>query len=159
MTENTPLCRFRAGRLEDVERLAALETRAHAFPWSRAQIRDCLIARYDCWLCELPAEGEGVQETIAGYAIVSRVLDEASLLTLCVDPSWQGRGLGRRLLAFAMEEAKTRGAARLFLEVRASNARAISLYESCAFQRIGRRKDYYQGRNAPEDALVYSRPL
>ena len=39
-----------------------------------------------------------------------------------------------------------------FLEVRASNAAAIQLYESAGFHRAGRRPDYYA--DPAEDAIV-----
>ena len=47
-----------------------------------------------------------------------------------------------------------RGARKMFLEVRRSNMRAISLYESFGFSEIGIRTNYYQGSSLSEDAVV-----
>ena len=51
-----------------------------------------------------------------------------------------------------MEHLKAMGSHCLTLEVRASNAPAIALYEKLGFAEIGRRKNYY--RNPREDALI-----
>ena len=45
-----------------------------------------------------------------------------------------------------------KGVHSLALEVRASNAPAIALYEQLGFQQVGRRPNYY--RNPKEDALI-----
>jgi RimJ/RimL family protein N-acetyltransferase len=49
----------------------------------------------------------------------------------------RGRGLGRRLMAGAIEASRRQGMERIELEVFASNARAIALYESVGFVREG----------------------
>ena len=42
----------------------------------------------------------------------------------------------------------------MFLEVRPSNPRAITLYESMGFNEIGRRPNYYPAKRGREDAVV-----
>ena len=49
----------------------------------------------------------------------------------------QGVGVGRILLAWAIERARQRGAKNLFLGVWESNERAIALYESRGFEKLG----------------------
>lgn len=49
----------------------------------------------------------------------------------------QGVGVGRILLAWATERARQRGAKNLFLGVWEGNHRAIALYESRGFERVG----------------------
>jgi len=49
----------------------------------------------------------------------------------------QGVGVGRILLAWAIERARQRGAKNLFLGVWESNERAIALYESRGFEKVG----------------------
>ena len=55
-------------------------------------------------------------------------------------PAMRGRGIGRRLAEAAIAEAQARGAERIELEVFASNARAITLYERLGFVREGVRR-------------------
>ena len=52
-------------------------------------------------------------------------------------PAVRGRGVGRRLADAAIAAAKAQGAERIELEVFASNARAIALYETLGFVREG----------------------
>jgi diamine N-acetyltransferase len=49
----------------------------------------------------------------------------------------QGVGVGRILLAWATERARRRGSKNLFLGVWEQNARAIAVYESRGFEKVG----------------------
>ena len=53
---------------------------------------------------------------------------------------YRGRGLGRALLEGTLERARAAGLLRVELEVYASNAVAIALYERCGFRHEGRRR-------------------
>ncbi|MFT3722582.1 MAG: GNAT family N-acetyltransferase [Hyphomonadaceae bacterium] len=54
-----------------------------------------------------------------------------------VSQARQGVGVGRILLAWAIERSRQRGAKNLFLGVWESNDRAIALYESRGFEKVG----------------------
>jgi len=143
---------MRAMRLEDVETVCALEDRSYEFPWSAGIFSDCIKAGYPCWvLCE--------NEAIIGYAILSMGAGEAHVLNLCIDPTRQGRGLGRHLLVRLLDIARLNGADRVFLEVRPSNPLARQLYESAGFVEIGRRPRYYPARDGREEAIVMALDL
>lgn len=137
---------------EDLEEVFAVEQRAYSHPWSDSILRDCMRVGYSCWVCET-ANG------IVGHAVMSIAVGEAHLLNLCVDPGWQGRGAGRRMLQRMFRVAAQRNADTLFLEVRASNAQALALYESEGFVEIGQRRGYYPAKQGREDALVYAKTL
>ena len=66
-------------------------------------------------------------------------------------------GLGRRLLTLAIAEARARKARWLGLEVRPSNAAALTLYQGLGFRLTSVRKGYYQDNR--EDALVLTLDL
>jgi [ribosomal protein S18]-alanine N-acetyltransferase len=74
------------------------------------------------------------------------------VLNLAVVPDFRGRGLGAGLLDAGLEAVRNRGGTEVFLEVRASNAVAQSLYAGRGFRTEGRRRGYY--RRPDEDALV-----
>ena len=80
-----------------------------------------------------------VEGEVAGYAVVdaaSALPSHAHVLQvhgLAVHPRRQGRGVGRRLVTAAVEEARRRGARRLTLRVLGSNPAARALYERCGF--------------------------
>jgi len=64
-------------------------------------------------------------------------------LGLSVSPQWQGRGVGRRLLARLLEWADNwAGVLRVELYVHADNDRAIALYRSMGFVEEGRHKAF-----------------
>ena len=94
---------------------------------------------------------EGENGTVLGYAGLQTVLDEGYINNVAVDPRFRRQGVAGQLV-----EAFLRfGAARLAfltLEVRASNAPAIALYEKYGFAQAGRRRDYYD--DPREDALL-----
>lgn len=100
-----------------------IEKRAHAFPWSEKTFASNQGDRYLNFQLR-------VDDVMAAFAITQVVLDEATLFNIAVDPDFQRRGLGRELLEHLIDELEKRGILTLWLEVRASNAAAIALYES-----------------------------
>lgn len=131
----------------DLDWVVARERELHAFPWTRGNFADSLAAGYSCWL--MKAGGQAV-----GYAVMMLVLDEAHLLDISIDREAQGRGHGAALLGHLRAEARRHGATQFFLEVRPSNAAALSLYRSNGFEHVGRRRDYYPAADGREDAIV-----
>ena len=97
----------------------------------------------------------------AGGVLLGRaVAGEAELLTLAVAPDRQRSGIGGRLVAAFLAEARARGAVQAFLEVAADNAAAIGLYRRAGFAEVGRRRGYYAGANGARiDALVFAQGL
>jgi GNAT superfamily N-acetyltransferase len=65
-------------------------------------------------------------------------LDDTSfeVAKMAVTPSWQGRGLGRKLLEHVIAEARRRRAERLYLETNSKLTPAIRLYESFGFNHL-----------------------
>lgn len=88
---------------------------------------------------------------LVGYAGIARLGNqppfEYEIHTIGVDPAYQGRRIGRRLLDALLERADADDAA-VFLEVRTDNTAAITMYETAGFTTIGLRKRYYQGSGA-----------
>lgn len=137
---------------QDVPLIFEIERRAYPFPWTEQILLDCVRVGYSGWVTEH-------NETIVGYCIMSIAAGEAHVLNLCVDPSHQGKGLGRQMLAHAIEDARQHQVETLFLEVRTSNAPAIHLYHDMGFNEIGRRRNYYPSHNGREDALMFALTL
>jgi len=63
---------------------------------------------------------------------------EFEVAKMAVEPSYQGAGIGRRLLQAVIEEARRAGAHRLYLETNHVLTPAIRLYESLGFKHIDR---------------------
>jgi ribosomal-protein-alanine N-acetyltransferase len=136
----------------DVKAVARVEAAAAGFPWPPSQFSGSFTAGHDCRVLE-------VDNDIVAFAIFSRVLDEATLLNIAVLPTMQGRGYGRWLLEQSLAELLELGTAQCFLEVRASNTTAQTLYQSLGFITVGERKNYYPIVSGRENALVMRREM
>ncbi len=132
---------------EDVPAVHRIETAAFACPWSAAafasELRDNRVARY------FVAADAG---EVVAYGGMHVILDEAHVTNVAVRADRRGRGVGRLLMQALMRCASSLGAGYLTLEVRRSNAAAISLYRSLGFFQVSVRKKYYEDNG--EDALL-----
>lgn len=92
---------------------------------------------------------------VLGYALFWLVVDEVQLLNVAVAMGARRRGIGRALVLDMLAYARERGAVRVLLEVRSSNAPAIALYERLGFERFNVRERYYaDGEDAIEMQLA-----
>jgi len=136
-----------AARLEQV---LQIEQRAYPHPWTRGNFMDALRSGYHARLLL-------AGEELLGYYVAMQGVDEVHLLNITVAPEHQRQGWGRVMLDALALWARGLGAQWLWLEVRVSNARAIAIYESHGYRRVGLRKAYYPaGHGQREDAVVMS---
>jgi ribosomal-protein-alanine N-acetyltransferase len=89
---------------------------------------------------------------VAGFAVFHRVMDEAELRNIAIDPGHQRQGIARALLRAGIRMLRESGGRRLFLEVRATNQPALAFYRAAGFQLLYTRHDYYH--DPVDDALV-----
>jgi ribosomal-protein-alanine N-acetyltransferase len=90
---------------------------------------------------------------VAGFIVAQYLGVEWEIENVAVLPAARRRGIGQRLIAELLTLAANEGAEAVYLEVRASNVAARSLYEGLGFKETGRRRDYY---SVPaEDAILY----
>lgn len=85
----------------------------------------------------------GGGDRVVGFAGVALFPDEAHVMTVAVDPSSQGRGIGARLVAGTLEAVARAGLDAVTLEVRAGNVAARRLYRRAGFGEAGVRPAYY----------------
>ena len=131
---------------DHVAQIAALEKICFSDPWSERSIASELDNKLAFWL--VATDGE----TVAGYIGSQTVMEETDMMNVAVHPDFRRQGIAEALVSGLVEHLKAMGSHCLTLEVRASNAPAIALYEKLGFAEIGRRKNYY--RNPREDALI-----
>jgi ribosomal-protein-alanine N-acetyltransferase len=98
----------------------------------------------------------GLLDERGGMLLARLAADEAEVLTVAVVPERRQQGLGGALIQAAAEEARSRGAIKLFLEVSTRNPAARGLYQQLGFAQVGRRQGYYADGS---DALVLSKDL
>ncbi len=131
----------------DLDGLLALDEVCFHRPWTRADYDRELSDPARCFVFLAKVDAR-----IIGYCAFWRIFDEAHVNNFAVHPDWRRRGIGRALLGHSLAAAAALGAPKATLEVRASNAAAIALYESGGFSRAGLRRAYYT--HPVEDALI-----
>jgi ribosomal-protein-alanine N-acetyltransferase len=159
--------------IERIPAVCAIEKTAFTHPWTAANFSDSLAAGYHCQclvvppVAAAPADGPRAlwgrpaaragDETIIGYFVAMKGVDEVHLLNITVAPAFQGQGWAPLMLEALAGWSRGQNAQWLWLEVRASNLRALAIYERHGFRRVGVRKGYYPAEgHAREDAVVMS---
>lgn len=138
-------------RVEDVDRVLAIERLSFPLPWSRESfIRE--ICEIDNSRLLVVMEDEEAGADLMGYACWWEVVDECHITNFAVAPAHRRKGVADVLLGRILEDAKGRGLLRATLEVRLGNAAAIALYEKWGFTAAAMRPRYYPDNS--EDALV-----
>lgn len=94
----------------------------------------------------------GYASSVAGYIVARLSAGELHINNVAVRERFRRHGIGKQLLDQILEAGRAQGAHVAFLELRAGNRAALSLYEKCGFKITARRKNYYS--DPPEDALV-----
>ena len=164
--------------VERIPAVCAVERTAFSHPWTPANFIDSLAAGYHCQCLVGPGVPSDTQrpslidgaralwtrsavraggETLIGYFVAMKGVEEVHLLNITVAPAFQGQGWAPLMLEALAGWSRAQSAQWLWLEVRASNRRALGIYERHGFRRVGMRKSYYPGEgNAREDAVVMS---
>ncbi|MEZ5938401.1 MAG: GNAT family N-acetyltransferase [Hyphomonadaceae bacterium] len=147
---------FRNARPEDAADLAVIgrdtfvETFGHLY--EPADLKAYLDATFtlENMKTDLADEAVGLRVALAGRRIVGYVKVGPVKLPIDTGPepalelhriyvyeARQGVGVGRILLSWAIDCARQRGAANLYLGVYEHNDRAIAVYESRGFEKVG----------------------
>ena len=137
-----------ADHLDDVARLEQI---CFSRPWSRRMLAEELENQCAAFLVALEPE----TEKVIGYAGLLVMADEGYITNVAVFPEYRRRGVAEQIIQVFCDFAQGNHLAFLTLEVRPSNAPAISLYNSFGFEEVGRRKNYYDLPR--EDALILTR--
>ena len=137
-------------RPEHIPRIEAIEKACFSVPWTADVIASQLKDGQHEFIAALDENGK-----LLGYVGMMTVLDEGYIANVAVDPAYRRQGIADGLIARLCEITSERGLAFLTLEVRASNAPAIALYEKHGFVPVGLRRGYYT--QPREDALLMTR--
>ncbi len=144
---------FEPMAVDHLDAVMAIESIAYAHPWSRGNFADSLRSGYQ-------AQKLVAGDTLIGYFVAMKGVDEVHLLNITVAPALQGQGWGALMLEALATWSRGQGAQWLWLEVRESNEGARRLYERHGYRRVGLRKGYYPAAGGQrEHAIVMSRPL
>ena len=131
---------------KDAAAAAKIEKLCFSHPWSEATLVSEINNRYSDFFGAF-CEGE-----LAGYIGGRTIAGETEIFNVAVAPKFRRNGLGKALIEKFIETVREKETEQIFLEVRASNLAAISLYEKAGFVFCGIRKDYYD--DPKENALL-----
>ncbi|MBQ8144884.1 MAG: ribosomal protein S18-alanine N-acetyltransferase [Butyricicoccus sp.] len=126
--------------------IAAIERACFHDPWSETGLREELELENNLFLAAV--EGDEV----VGYVGCQTVLDEGYITNVAVSPDHRRKGVAAKLLAELRAQAEEKALSFVTLEVRASNASAIALYEGAGYVPVGTRRNFYS--DPKEDALL-----
>jgi ribosomal-protein-alanine N-acetyltransferase len=129
----------------DLPKVLAIERRSFPAPWSLAMF--VLELSKPSSVC-LGATHQG---DLIGYLVCSRYHTVWHIMNVAVDSPHRRKKVATALIEQLFSETEPRGE-RYTLEVRVSNAEAITMYESFGFRSAGIRRRYYHDNN--EDALI-----
>jgi [ribosomal protein S18]-alanine N-acetyltransferase len=132
----------------DLDGVLEVEDESFTNPWTRDMYAWELQNRSVCHIFVVRTP----EVRVAGFCAFWLVFDEIHINNVALRPGYRNRGLGTALMHHVMREARTLGAKRATLEVRASNVGARRLYERLGFTVSGSRRNYYT--NPVEDALI-----
>ncbi len=134
----------------DLDQVMAIEEVSFTSPWSRnmflAEFRNRPVSLM------LVARSCNGERNVVGYIVCWVFVDELHILDLATSLSHRREGIARRLVLAALGTAYEWGARKAFLEVRRSNAAALTLYASQGFEQTQIRQEYYE--RPVEDAIV-----
>ena len=141
--------RLRAGAAAaDIDAIVALEWESFTNPWPRETLV-WELENSDVTRAYVLRDDGG---TAVAFCLCWVIFDELHINTLAVAPAMRRRGVATTLLRHVIADAAASGATRATLEVRASNAAALALYDRLGFRVAATRPRYYV--KPEEDALI-----
>lgn len=141
----------------DIDAVLALEEKTPEAPhWNRREYERCL-ASSDSGSVMGAAFVANAAGEVVGFSVGKLVAGVCELESMAVACEVRGQGIGAMLVSAVTDWARANGGDRIELEVRASNARAIRLYERAGLCREGLRAGYYHSPD--EDAVLMGAAL
>lgn len=130
---------------DNVFDILKIENECFSTPWSESSIRDSLENKSSHFYLAL------LDGVTAGYIGVQIFSGEGYVTNIAVLPEFRRKGVAKALINRTLENEMEF----LTLEVRESNAAAISLYEKLGFRIAGKRPRFY--RKPDEDAILMTK--
>ena len=123
---------------EDIFQVYQIEGACFSTPWSKENFENIFRYGENYYLTAWEAD------RIVGFIGLMAVAGEGDITNVAVLPSHRRMGIGDCLVREILALAKEKEIRKIMLEVRASNAAAIHLYEKYGFEFLCIRKKYYQ---------------
>lgn len=140
---------IRTMKMEDLKAVLEIENQTFVHTWKEKdfiyELKENPVS--NVWVIELDYLGNKV---IAGFCDYWHTFDSATLCQIAVDPKFQRHKLGSQMMNEIINDCYAKKVRTITLEVRKSNAKAISFYEKFGFKNVVIKPHYY---NDGEDAI------
>jgi ribosomal-protein-alanine N-acetyltransferase len=134
---------------EDLPAVRTIEALSFSNPWSDStflgEIQNTPVS-FPLVVVQKPAV------KVIGYIIYWHIREDVQVNNIAVHPDLRGKGIGEALMRHVIAKVSKDGATFMTLEVRPSNAAAVTLYKKLGFEILGSRENYYT--NPDEDAFL-----
>lgn len=150
MVKGNEMITIRKMTFQDVDQVHRLEELAFSMPWSRQSFLEVLENKDALYLV---VEKDSCPGEVIACCGMRSIVGEGDISNVVVHPDYRKKGIAQQMLT----ELLKRGAAEFgveayTLEVRKSNADAVSLYQRLGFVQEGIRKNFYE--RPVEDAII-----
>ena len=128
---------LRRASAADSRAIAEMEAECFNDAWSEPDVLSYICSEMS--MCYAAHDSDG----LVGYILGRKIPPEAEIYRVAVKKEKRQRGIGYRLLSYAIRCEIPEGVETVFLEVREANAAARALYRAEGFEEIAVRKNYY----------------
>ena len=132
-----------------VKQIAKLEQICFSMPWTEDSIKSQMPDDRHIFIVAVE------DDEVLGYVGMAYIIDEGYISNVAVAPEYRRKGVADALMLELFRRSNELKLSFVTLEVRESNAPAISLYEKYGFSPVGRRKNYYDFPK--EDAILMTK--
>lgn len=148
-----PMCR------NHVKAVAQIEKECFSHPWSEASFSDELNNPLSLTIVAVNSKepSKSALTDVVGFINARMISGEVYINNIAVLKEFRRNGIGKGLLSALEDNVRKSKASFITLEVRESNAPAISLYTSLGYETAGKRKKFY--RDPIEDAILMTKLL
>tara|TARA_Y100000588_G_C13946768_1_gene792471 strand:+ start:173 stop:604 length:432 start_codon:yes stop_codon:yes gene_type:complete len=127
-----------------IDEVYEIEKETYKYPWIKSQFSRYSLEESNSVSCVYTFESR-----IIGYLMAEIILDEVHIHNLVVKKIYRNNNIARNLVEYLINKSKFSNKNKVCLEVNCANFSALSLYNSIGFQKVGKRKQYYQdGKDA-----------
>lgn len=123
--------------IKDLDEVIKIENEVFSDPWPYKYFKEDLDNENSIYY------GLKDEDKIIGYAGLWFMFENCDLVNIAINKTYQGQGLGEKLLKLVIREAILKECEFMHLEVRTTNTKAYNLYKKLGFIKTRTRKDYY----------------